>query len=461
MAEQTTPITPQTTDIDPISLREIRKRVIKYNLDPKNTAVWEYYDKDNIWKTLKIERNENRHSAFLAWFLGLDYKSANAPIYRLLALLASNDSNSNIDNSLVNAIAYQTLKIKKATPESEKVISTFTKIRYPDRIDIFITCEIEGCGKFNKIEIIVENKVESSEGGAKTKREKTKVSNLSQEEEEYCNLTQTERYFYACHSCRNDDFDSKNTLQIFVFLTPKDEKPTCDKFIKISYQDLVDHIFDPFVISKGVNDYAKNAVAEYMRVLCNPNHKSILATMKEEKELLEDFYDRNIDLFKRAIQIKKIIADENGDVELANTLAEQEKSIQATEKSERSKPSFTITLDNQVTQLHKPYLSQPAAKIVSFLMQNRGFTKDDINSMFGEVRSPLILSEDDWQKETDQRRWKKISDDQDYYITNQYAYYQTKSVQNPNFPKFMEIANKIEGVKIEVIKEQTAETEEN
>jgi len=453
----------KTSGIAPISLPEIRKRVIKYNLDPKNTAVREYYDKDNIWKTLKIGRNENRHSAFLAWFLGLDYKSENAPLYRLLALLASNDSNGNIDNSLVNAIALQTLKIKKATLESEKVINSFTKIRYPDRIDIFITCEIEGCGGFNKIEIIIENKVESSEGGLKTKKEKTKVSNLTSEEEEYCRLHQTERYYYACHDCRNTDFDSKKTMQIFVYLTPKEEDELlhCKKFIKISYQDLVDHIFDPFIISKGVNDNAKNAVAEYMRILCNPNYKSILATMKEEKELLEDFYDRNIDLFKRAIQIKKIIADENGDVELAKTLAAQEESIQETEKSERSKPSFTITLDNQATQLRKPFLSQPAAMIISFLMQNRGFTKDNINLMFKEVREPLILSEDEWQNVSDQTRWKKISDDQDYYITKLYAYHKTKTVKDPNFPKFMKIANKIEGVKIEIIKEQPEKTEEN
>ena len=39
----------------------------EYNIDPKNTAIKQYYDADNLWKTLHIERDENKHSAFLAW----------------------------------------------------------------------------------------------------------------------------------------------------------------------------------------------------------------------------------------------------------------------------------------------------------------------------------------------------------------------------------------------------------
>ena len=129
--------------MDNNSLTEIRNEVMQYYLDPQNTAVREYYDADNIWKTLKIERDENRHSAFLAWFFGLDYESVNAPLYRLLALLVSKgNSNDNKREYLVNAIAYQTLRIKKATVETEKVISKFTKVQYNDRIDIFITCDV-------------------------------------------------------------------------------------------------------------------------------------------------------------------------------------------------------------------------------------------------------------------------------------------------------------------------------
>lgn len=332
--------------MDNNSLTEIRNEVMQYYLDPQNTAVREYYDADNIWKTLKIERDENRHSAFLAWFFGLDYESVNAPLYRLLALLVSKgNSNDNKREYLVNAIAYQTLRIKKATVETEKVISKFTKIQYNDRIDIFITCDVEGCSNFNKIEIIVENKVESTEGGQKAGEQ---VPQPSAFDNEYWNSrSQTERYCYACSSCREDDFDVDNTLQIFVYLTPKKEGPSCNEFIKISYQDLVDYIFDPFVKSKGINDYTKNTVTEYMRILCNPNNKynSILATMEEEKELLKNFYDRNIDLFLKSLQVLHDTAETEEQAKEYDETASQVK----VSKTTRKRRSYSINNSGKFT----------------------------------------------------------------------------------------------------------------
>ena len=319
---------------------------MQYYLDPQNTAVREYYDADNIWKTLKIERDENRHSAFLAWFFGLDYESVNAPLYRLLALLVSKGNSSDDKREcLVKAIAYQTLRIKKATVETEKVISKFTKIQYNDRIDIFITCDVEGCSNFNKIEIIVENKVESTEGGQKTG---DRVPQSSDCDDKYWKIeSQTKRYHYACQSCRGDDFDGDNTLQIFVYLTPKEEDPSCNEFIKISYQDLVDYIFDPFVKSKGINDYTKNTVTEYLRILCNPNNKynSILATMEEEKELLKNFYDRNIDLFLKSLEVLQATAETKEQAEEYGKTASQVK----VSKTTRKRRSYSINKSGKFT----------------------------------------------------------------------------------------------------------------
>jgi len=46
-----------------------------YNVDSRNSRLRDYYEADNLWRTLRIERNENRHSSFLAWLLSKDVMS--------------------------------------------------------------------------------------------------------------------------------------------------------------------------------------------------------------------------------------------------------------------------------------------------------------------------------------------------------------------------------------------------
>lgn len=63
-------------------MTEIEKLVIDYNIDSKNSRIIEYYEADSIWKTLRIERDENRHSAFIAWMLKKDFNSIHSPLYK-------------------------------------------------------------------------------------------------------------------------------------------------------------------------------------------------------------------------------------------------------------------------------------------------------------------------------------------------------------------------------------------
>lgn len=263
----------------------------EYNIDPQNTAIKQYYDADNLWKTLHIERDENKHSAFLAWLFGHDVNSENSPIIKLLNLLVMRSTDEQMDPYLKTAVLKAQLKIKSAAITTEMTVSRLSTLVSNDRLDVYSICEVDGVEGFSQLEIIIENKVDALEGDAKNKKC----------EEWEKGLSQTQRYYHACHENRKDN----STSQLFVFLSGKEQNPKDDHFIRISYQDLVDYILEPYLKNSSIDSHIEMAVKEYLRILGNPYNKNntILATTMEEKELLKDFYLRNEKLFRRAIDV--------------------------------------------------------------------------------------------------------------------------------------------------------------
>jgi hypothetical protein len=65
---------------------DIKEMLTAYNLNPDNDAVKSFFEKDNIWKILDIQRYEPSHSAFLVWFFNQKI-TQNSPIRYLLNLL--------------------------------------------------------------------------------------------------------------------------------------------------------------------------------------------------------------------------------------------------------------------------------------------------------------------------------------------------------------------------------------
>ena len=282
----------------------------EYNIDPKNTAIKQYYDADNIWKTLRIERDEIKHSAFLAWLFGLDVSSENSPLIMLLNLLVMRSTDGQMDSRIKTAVLKAQLKIKSAAISTEMAVSRLSKLVINDRLDIYSKCDVDGVEGFSQLEIIMENKVEAPEGAKGS--------------------SQTQCYYQACHENRKDE----STGQIFVFLSGKDQNPKDDHFIRISYQDLVDYILEPYLKNNNVDSHTEMFIKEYLRILGNPYNKNntILATTMEEKELLKDFYMRNEKLFKRAIDV---MIETTNDVEERSDFVEMKNLINKTSRSHR------------------------------------------------------------------------------------------------------------------------------
>jgi len=125
----------------------IEKQLLKFDTDPYNISVREYYEKDNIWKTLHVERDEMKHSSFLKWLFNLGSYDEGSPLYRLLSLLATQTKKDcQIDKNLLKAILNHKLELLSCRIKTEECVSSLSKIRYNDRLDIYFDCSIKGVG---------------------------------------------------------------------------------------------------------------------------------------------------------------------------------------------------------------------------------------------------------------------------------------------------------------------------
>ena len=387
----------------------------EYNINPENVAARQYYQADNLWKTLHIERDENSHSAFIAWLLGQEVDSEYSPLMMLLNLLVRRATDVNqMDDNMRLTILKTALKIKAVEISNEKAVSNLSKFNSSDRLDIYIKCEIEGVPGFRVLEIIIENKVNADENVPKTKKEKA--------EDWERNMYQTQRYYYACHENRKDD----TTMQLFVFLTAKEQKPVDEQhFITINYQDLVDYILEPYLKNSNIDHHTEMAIKEYLRILGNPYYKTILATTMEEKELLKDFYVRNEELFKRAI-----------DVMIATTTDEDEKTyfedLQRTMKQiSGARRHYTINGEGYYS------MYQVVEKYVEFL-QKSGRTISEINQEIQKfVSSKWVFVSDKKNTVAHFEKGEYVSPN-GLYITKQWK----GRREEENFPRFMNGVNK-------------------
>lgn len=312
----------KSTNIDIIELLRA------YNQNPDNKRLKALYSGRTVFDIIGKGRNETAHSAFLEWLLSGRDIGGTSTENTLIGLLdavvrriGEQNHNWRQDDRIVsisNALLSRTLKISNIKSETEKPIPECyrdQKAGKNDSIDIYITCDVEGIGKIRKFEIFIENKIGSKEGGCKKSAS-----------DSYGKMSQTERYYKAFSQYANDE----NQYQFFVYLSAatdleikSDDKRPCKsrEFICINYQDIYDDILSQLLESDKLADKEAYLIKEYVRVLSIPmvfgkddiadknterdnsiNKSIILATSKEEKELLLKYWKTNQILIFVALQ---------------------------------------------------------------------------------------------------------------------------------------------------------------
>ncbi len=291
---------------------------MEFNRDAENRKLMDFYNRKAIMEILGQARDEKSHSAFLKWVLDCEditTKTADTPIMWLLQLLCHRQSTatgytqSPIFDELERQILTRSLQFRDVTIENEKPVRDITNNNYfknnfpnvneqcEDKLDLHIKLHLDNVNhngqNISELEIIIENKVLSSEEGAKTIKKFINGTNGAS----YDDKKQTERYYIACsYNC------PKDKLQLYVYLTAQNQDCSDKHFIKISYQDILDYILSPLLQSDDLTDRARFILEEYIDGLSIPtadtkeNKRIVMATSKKEERLLSKFIEKNRDL---------------------------------------------------------------------------------------------------------------------------------------------------------------------
>lgn len=275
-----------------------------------------YYEQQTVYNMLGVERNENRHSKFIAWLLNPNesHSLKELPLRRFLSLVAAlaTDEDKCYDQEVVRThliTGNYRLNVQEIKTEQsivglaqnniegldsiiEKNENGSFKSDSQNRFDIWMLLQISFNNRFDKevtyhIPIVLENKIYSNEGNA---------TNPSK--------AQTVRYSEAmgviCNSLGLGVFKNPYYQPLMVYLTPSGaNKPMSDAFIHIEYQQLLDYVITP----ASMNSHLQNAATEvqvmidgYIRNLSCPASNdekdySILAIAQSEDESLELIYN--------------------------------------------------------------------------------------------------------------------------------------------------------------------------
>ena len=230
-------------------------------------------------------RNELAHSSFLAWLFNPTANEFGPEPLQLLLQLCDEKSNrcdhfklTNIENSKIETEKY--VKIGKSK----------------GRVDIFVECDAVCQGKKEHLMLIIENKVYSCE-----------------------HSSQTAMY--------HDYFDKFDCKKIYIFLTPPYHKhgAECKEYIHLTYQDLLDRVFEPLLNKNILFSRSHLILDEYVKSLTVPMDQlvdcegtktlesTILAISMKEKNLLTAFWAKYKDLISAAVNT---LAEDDADAKV-------------------------------------------------------------------------------------------------------------------------------------------------
>lgn len=242
-----------------------------------------YYEETTLFNVIGAERSENRHSAFLRWLFSptSSHGLGDKPLKLLLRLLVNESILQKIDifGEVTHVLMAGQYDINLLEPiELEKNVGQLkegTEVKDMDRIDIWTVIEVTyDEDEPHKIvfPLVIENKIYSGEGER-----------------------QTERYYDAMNAFCNAKPEGSDYRPLGVFLSPDKKKATCNKFICLCYQELLDFIIDP-IASMTMPDTDRSFVDSYIRNLSRPSSDSnrdfsVIAISKYERTLVNSIYN--------------------------------------------------------------------------------------------------------------------------------------------------------------------------
>jgi len=299
-------------EIDEVeSLKKTKRLLLKWKNDKNIQKLKEFYDTKSFSRILGVERREMSHSNFIAWILNdkEDHHLGQFAIKQLFDMILEHGEdriknalelyNKNNTESLKFDNLYKALMLNTYSIEDLEI--GIEKVLIGGRIDIIVSMTMQSTKNdmelAQKVNIIIENKVDSSE---------------------HSNQTTTYYEYYT----RDEKY--KNDLNLFVFLLPVptskllDKLADCEHFINLNYQLLSNNIFER-ALELDISERVKFIINEYLLSLRKPANKNkgvIMAIGKLEEELLIDFWEQHSDLIEAVAEptmLSDNVSEENKD----------------------------------------------------------------------------------------------------------------------------------------------------
>ncbi len=267
----------------------IKDQIIDFYNDELFQKINAYYGKKTLFNILKIERNEKRHSAFLAWLLDIkgSHGLGEEPFRRFMRLLSKQDDKYN------NPFLYGNYRIANMEVETERPAKIKNcKTRYVD-VDMEFGFTVNKVDEPVFVHIILENKVYTEEHDEQTD-------------------------FYCKWAFEEQEISKKNKWIIGVFLSPElTEKCAGDtddfEYVKITYDDILKYVIEP-LLAQEMPAETRVILSDYVINLCQPwkvkndddkkastDKDTILAMSRESKENFDSLYKKFKDLMDSAL----------------------------------------------------------------------------------------------------------------------------------------------------------------
>lgn len=311
----------------------------------KNSVTHKLRDKfltPSFFDIIQKDRSETVHSNFLKWIFELQCSNGITGFNIISALLRAVWERAEIE-AKKSLLPIDLAKAVYGDSTALRINDKSNIIReYPcpgvtcngssGFVDIVISGFFSADKKTKPFKIIIENKVDSKEHDLQTWKYYTYFEGKCIEGETPKGVNISKKQYES----------PDEEVRIYVFLTP-DFDPSkseckCPYYIKINYQDIMDHCILPLLQSSQLDARTRLFLEEYARALSIPyinNNKSgIMCLTKDDIELLKEFWEANQTLIEMSIAALAQTSPEDEDVL---------KVQKALEVMSRSRKKYTIT----------------------------------------------------------------------------------------------------------------------
>ena len=319
----------------------------KFHTSPITIKLRERFLSPSLFDIIQKDRSETVHSNFLKWLFDLQISNESAGFNIISSLLQfahkrAVEQGRDFPADLALA-AYGRPELISLSAETDReypcpgvAYSKNGKLQ-TGTVDLVVNGVARNKSKeLIPFKIIIENKVDSKEHDEQTWKYYTFFDGIAENTPKEISI-------------RKQEYQKpQNEQRIYLYLTPDCAECACDKYIRVSYQDIMDHIIAPLLSLGDLSPRPRLFLEEYSRALSLPyidniGNTKIMATSIHDNELLKEFWDANQALIMLSL---KALASSTTD---PDAKAEIETTINNINSIQAGRKVFTLTIGTTTT----------------------------------------------------------------------------------------------------------------